>query len=119
MRKTSLFLLSVLFSHSLLAAPMVVAFLEDSVAVLDDQGEPQHDVARASLPKQPLPVLQYNKELDLVQVELSGQKVWLDTMQLRVNPPLNVVKMPCEKLSQSQAGDHTTNASLGYGGCSK
>lgn len=120
MRKTYLFLLSALFSHSLLAAPMVEAFLADPVAVLDDQGKPQRDVARASLPQQALPVLEYNKELDLVQVELAGQKVWLDTMDVRVNPPLNVVKLPCQKLPSNLADDHKNASTIGFGsGCKK
>ncbi|MGG5288299.1 hypothetical protein [Pseudomonas shirazensis] len=119
MRKTSLFLLSVLFSPSLLAAPMVEAFLGEQITVLDDQGGIQREVASASLGKQPLPVLQYNKDLDLVEVELAGQKVWLDPLQLRINPPLNMVKMPCEKLPTTLASDHKNNSTMGYGGCSE
>ncbi|MBF8740403.1 MULTISPECIES: hypothetical protein [Pseudomonas] len=119
MNKASLFLMSALFSQSLLASPIVDAFLADPVTVLDDQGRLQREVARNGLP-QTLPVLQYNKELDLVQVELAGQKVWLDTMDVRVSPPLNVVKLPCQKLSSSQADDHQNNSTIGFGsGCSK
>jgi hypothetical protein len=121
MSKTFLLLFSLLFSHSLLAAgPMVDAFLQDPVPVLDDQGKSLRDVARANLPKQALPVLQYNKELDLVQVDLGSEKVWLDPMTVRVNPPLNVVKLPCQKLSSSLAEDHQNNSTIGFGaGCAK
>ncbi|MDH0304051.1 MULTISPECIES: hypothetical protein [unclassified Pseudomonas] len=120
MSKTSLFLLSALFSHSLLAAPMVEAFLDDPVPVLDEQGRALGDRARSNLPKQAIPVLQYNKELDLVQVEVSGERVWLDTMTVRVNPPLNVVKLPCQKLSNTRPEDQQDNSTIGFGaGCSK
>lgn len=119
MIKTSLFLLSALFSQSLFAAPVVDAFLTDPITVLDEQGKSQREVARSGLPKT-LPILQYNKDLDLVEVELAGQKVWLDTMDVRVSPPLNVVKLPCQKLSSSQADDHQNNSTIGFGaGCSK
>ncbi|MFB4391146.1 MULTISPECIES: hypothetical protein [unclassified Pseudomonas] len=120
MRTISLFLLSALFSHSLLAAPMVEAFLADPLEVLDEHGKLQRDVARASLPQQPIPVLDYNKEQDLVQLELAGQKVWVDTLQVRVNPPLNVVKLPCQKLPNNLSDDHKNNATIGFGsGCKK
>ncbi|MEN5033473.1 hypothetical protein [Pseudomonas sp. TWI929] len=120
MNKTFLFLLSALFSHSLLAAPMIEDFIDDPLPVLDEQGKQLRDVARNSLPKHAIEVLQWNKELDLVQVNLAGEKVWLDTLSVRVNPPLNVVTMPCQKLTSSQSDDHQNNSTLGYGaGCSK
>ncbi|MNP79819.1 hypothetical protein D3C76_1777470 [compost metagenome] len=88
--------------------------------MLDEQGKPLRDIARNSLPKQAIEVLQWNKELDLVQVDLGGEKVWLDTMSVRVNPPLNIVTMPCQKLSTSLSDDHQNNSTLGYGaGCAK
>ncbi|WP_336334966.1 hypothetical protein [Pseudomonas putida] len=120
MSKTFLFLFSALFSHSLLAAPMIEAFTDDPLPVLDEQGKPLRDIARNSLPRQAIEVLQWNKELDLVQVDLAGEKVWLDTMSVRVNPPLNIVTMPCQKLSTSLSDDHQNNSTLGYGaGCAK
>ncbi|AHD12226.1 hypothetical protein C163_00285 [Pseudomonas sp. FGI182] len=120
MSKTFLFLFSALFSHSLFAAPMIEAVIDDPLPVLDEQGKALRDVARSSLPKQAIEVLQWNKELDLVQVDLAGEKVWLDTMSVRVNPPLNIVTMPCQKLSTNLADDHQNNSTLGYGaGCAK
>ena len=64
----------------------IKAFLADPVAVLDEQGKQQRELPKKDTPTQPVPVLQYNKALDLVQVELAGQKVWLDTMDLRIEP---------------------------------
>ncbi|MBF8744583.1 hypothetical protein ACLUS7_09775 [Enterobacterales bacterium BD_CKDN230030183-1A_HGKHYDSX7] len=120
MRKTALFLFAALLSQNLFATPMVEAFLEDPLPILDDQGKSLRDVARASLPKQAVQVLQYNKDLDLVQVDLAGEKVWLDTMSVRVAPPLNVVKLPCQKLTRSMAEDHQNNSTIGFGaGCEK
>ncbi|NIE75787.1 hypothetical protein F3J45_15200 [Pantoea sp. Ap-967] len=120
MSKPLLFLIAALFSPNLLATTAVEAFLEDPLPILDDQGKSIRDIASANLPKGSVPVLQYNKELDLVQVELSGEKVWLDPMTVRVNPPLNVVKLPCQKLSSSLPEDHQNNSTIGFGaGCAK
>lgn len=120
MSKTSLSLLCALFSQSLFAASQVVGYLDDTVELLDDQGKVQRAVPSTSLPRQALPVLQYDKELDLVEVEVSGQKVWLDSMAVRVDPPLHVVDLPCEKLTRSQAEDQQNNSTIGFGaGCKK
>ncbi|MDH0289911.1 hypothetical protein N7414_12360 [Pseudomonas sp. GD04087] len=55
-----------------------------------------------------------------MQVEVSGQKVWMDSMAVRVDPPLHVVELPCEKLTRSQAEDQQNNSTIGFGaGCSK
>ncbi len=120
MYKTSLFLCCALLSQSLFAANMVVGYLEDTVELLDDQGKIQREVPVANLPQQALPVLQYDQETDQVQVEVSGQKVWMDSMAVRVDPPLHVVELPCEKLTRSQAEDQQNNSTIGFGaGCSK
>ncbi|MGF6693967.1 hypothetical protein M2318_004051 [Metapseudomonas resinovorans] len=120
MNKTCLFLLSALVSHASLAAtPTVEEFLADPVAVLDEQGKLEREVALSEVPPNPLPVLQYNEELELVQVELAGKKVWLDTMDLRLNPS-KLVKLPCQKMPTSQAQDQQNNSTIGFGaGCSK
>ena len=120
MNKTCLFLLTALLSHTSLAATQTVeAFLADPVAVLDEQGKLEREVALSEIPPNPLPVLQYNEELELVQVELAGKKVWLDTMDLRLNPS-KVVKLPCQKMPTSQAQDQQNNSTIGFGaGCSK
>ena len=120
MNKTCLFLLAALLSHASQAATQTVeAFLADPVAVLDEQGKLEREVALSDIPPNPLPVLQYNEELELVQVELAGKKVWLDTMDLRLNPS-KVVKLPCQKLPTSQAQDQQNNSTIGFGaGCSK
>ncbi|WDY58126.1 hypothetical protein [Pseudomonas sp. PSKL.D1] len=120
MNKISLFLLSALFSQCMFAASMIEAYVDDPLPILDAQGKPLREITRANLPKQNLEVLQWNKELDLIQVDLAGEKVWLDTMSVRVNPPLYVSSMPCQKLSTSLAEDHQNNSTLGYGaGCAK
>ncbi|MGH8389257.1 MAG: hypothetical protein ACRESJ_27875 [Pseudomonas sp.] len=96
-----------------------MGYLRDSVELLDNQGKVQRAVPSVSLPRQ-APVLSYDQELDLVQVEVSGQKVWLDSMTVRVEPPLHVVDLPCEKLIQNQAEDQQNNATIGFGaGCKK
>ncbi|BAU75767.1 hypothetical protein [Metapseudomonas furukawaii] len=120
MIRTSLLLLATLATQAALASPPVVeAFLADPVAVLDEQGKLQREVARQELPGQPLTVLQYNEDLELVQVELSGQKIWLDTVDLRLNPS-KIVKLPCQKLPTSQATDQHNNSTIGFGaGCSQ
>lgn len=120
MNKTCLFLLAALLSHTSQATTQTVeTFLADPVAVLDEQGKLEREVALSEIPPNPLPVLQYNEELELVQVELAGKKVWLDTMDLRLNPS-KVVKLPCQKLPTSQAQDQQNNSTIGFGaGCNK
>ncbi|MGW7773079.1 hypothetical protein ACTWM0_09030 [Pseudomonas machongensis] len=121
MIKSSLLLLSLLVSQSVMATPepVVEAWLRKSVAVLDDQGKSLHQVDSSSLPKAPK-VLQYNKELDIIQVGLPEGDVWMDTMAVRVNPPLNIVKFPCQTLQSGYSDDHQNNSTIGYGaGCKK
>lgn len=120
MNKFFAFMLSALVSHACLAAsPTVEEFLADPVAVLNEQGKLEREIALSEAPPGPLPVLQYNEDLELVQVELEGKKVWLDTMDLRLNPS-KIVKLPCQKMPTSQAQDHQNNSTIGFGaGCSK
>ncbi|MFC6339225.1 hypothetical protein GIR22_18835 [Pseudomonas sp. CCM 7891] len=121
MNRTLFVLLAALFSQPAWAEThSIKAFLADPVAVLDEQGKQQRDLPRKDAPTQPVPVLQYNQALDLVQVELAGQKVWLDTMDLRIEPPLNVVELPCDKLPKSQAKDSHNKSTIGFGaGCNQ
>lgn len=114
-------LIAVLLSQSCAAAVAnVEAFLSDPISVLDDQGKVEREMARKDAPTQSLPVLQYNEALELVQVDLAGQKVWLDPIDLRINPPLKVVKMPCEKLSGSDKSAEKNHSTIGFGeGCNK
>lgn len=121
MNKTLIVLLAVLFSQVALAdVHSIKAFLADPVAVLDEQGKQQRELARKDAPTQPLPVLQYNPALDLVQVELAGQKVWLDTMDLRIEPALNVVDLQCEELIKSKKKDSNNKSTIGFGaGCNQ
>jgi hypothetical protein len=120
MTRIAVLLLTVFFSQAVLSAtPTVEAFLADPVALLDDQGKLQRELPRKDAPTKPLPVLQYNEALDLVQVELSGQKVWLDTMDLRLNPS-KLVKLPCQTLQGSKAADSQNNSTIGFGaGCNR
>jgi hypothetical protein len=121
MTRFAALLLTVFFGQVALAdTPLVEAFLEDPVELLDDQGKLQRELALKDAPTKPLPILQYNEALDLVQVELTGQKVWLDSQNLRVNMPLNVVNFPCQKLPVGKASDSQNNATMGYGaGCNR
>lgn len=121
MTRVAAFLLTALFSQlALSAASNVEAFLSDPVEVLDDQGKFLRELPRKDAPTKPIPVLQYNEALDQVQVELAGQKVWLDSQYLRVNPPLNGVDLPCQKLPAGRSADSQNNSTMGYGaGCNK
>ena len=121
MIKPTLLLLSVLVSAHVLASdePMVEAWLTPSVVVMDDQGRSLRQIDSSTLPK-PARVLQYNKELDIIQVSLPEGQVWMDTMAVRVNPPLNSVKFPCQTLPRGYSDDHQSNGTIGYGaGCQK
>ncbi|AFJ58788.1 MAG: hypothetical protein A2W79_27235 [Pseudomonadales bacterium RIFCSPLOWO2_12_60_38] len=121
MNRSLIVLLAALFTQGAWAEThSIKAFLADPVTVLDEQGKQQRELAKKDAPTQPLPVLQYNQALDLVQVELAGQKVWLDTMDLRIEPPLNVVDLPCQGLTKSQAKDSRNNSTIGFGaGCNQ
>jgi hypothetical protein len=121
MNRSLVVLLVALFAQSTWAQTQSIkAFLADPVAVLDEHGKQQGELPLKQAPAQPVPVLQYNKALDLVQVELAGQKVWLDTMDLRIEPPLNVVDLPCQGLTKSQAKDSRNNSTIGFGaGCNQ
>lgn len=120
MIKHAFLLLSLLLSTPLLATtPVVEAFLADPVELLDEQGKLLHETPKAALPKGPLNVLQYNEELELVQVQLGDQVVWLDTVDLRLNPN-KLVKLPCQKMPSSLAADSQNHSTLGFGaGCAK
>jgi len=120
MTRTTVLLLAALFSQAALSAtPTVDAFLADPVALLDEQGKLQRELPLKDTPKNPIPVLQYNETLELVQVELSGQKVWLDTMDLRLNPS-KIVKLPCQKMPNSLKADSQNNSTIGFGaGCNQ
>ncbi|MBC3300183.1 hypothetical protein H0Z09_03520 [Pseudomonas sp. SWRI18] len=121
MNRSLVVLIAALFTQSAWAQTYSIkAFLADPVAVLDEQGKQQRELPQKQAPTQPVPVLQYNKALDLVQVELGGQKVWLDPMDLRIEPPLNVVDLPCQGLTKSQAKDSRNNSTIGFGaGCNQ
>ncbi|AIG04271.1 Uncharacterised protein [Pseudomonas fluorescens] len=121
MNRTLIVLLAALYSQGVLAETHVIkAFLADPVEVVDEQGKLQREIAHKDTPKQPVPVLQLNKALELVQVELAGQKVWLDTRDLRIEPPLHVMSLPCQQMPQSLVSDSRNNSTLGYGaGCNQ
>jgi hypothetical protein len=121
MNKHLIVLLAALFTQGAWAETHnIMAFLADPVAVLDEQGKQQRELPKKDTPSQPVPVLQYNKTLDLVQVELAGQKVWLDTMDLRIVPPLNIVELPCQGLTKSQTKDSRNASTIGFGaGCNQ
>ena len=121
MNRILIVLLAALYSQGVLAETHVIKeFLADPVEVVDEQGKLQREIARKDTPKQPVQVLKLNKELELVQVELAGQKVWLDTGDLRIEPPLNVVDLPCQGLTKSQTKDSRNNSTIGFGaGCNQ
>lgn len=120
MKKTSLFMLAALVSHTSFAAvPVVEEILADPFSILDAQGKLQQELPLSQAPKTSLPILQYNEDMELVQVELGGKNVWLDTMDLRMNPS-KIVTMPCQKMPTSQASDLQNNSTIGYGAtCNK
>lgn len=120
MTKAAALLLTALFSQAAWsAAPTVEAFLADPVALLDEQGKLEREMPLKDAPKTALPVLQYNEALELVQVEMAGKKVWLDTMDLRLNPS-KMVKLPCQKMPGSKVADSQNNSTIGFGaGCNK
>jgi hypothetical protein len=121
MNRTLIVLLVALFSQGVWAeSQSIKAFLADPVAVLDEQGKQQRELAQKDAPTQAVPVLQYNKALELVQVELAGQKVWLDTMDVRIEPPLNVVELPCQEMPKSLAKDNRNLSTISFGaGCNQ
>ncbi|CRM85653.1 hypothetical protein H097_00790 [Pseudomonas sp. FH4] len=121
MNRILIVLLAALYSQGVLAETHVIKeFLADPVEVVDEQGKLQREIARKDTPKQPVQVLQLNTDLELVLVELAGQKVWLDTRDLRIEPPLNVMSLPCQQMPQSLASDTHNKSTLGYGaGCSQ
>lgn len=121
MNRILIVLLASLFSQPLWAENhSIEEFLADPVAILDGQGKQERELPQKDAPTQPVPVLQYNKALELVQVELAGQKVWLDTMDVRIEPPLNVVDLPCQKMPKSLAKDSHNNSTIGFGaGCNQ
>jgi hypothetical protein len=120
MTKAAVLLFAAFFSQvALSATPTVEAFLADPVSLLDEQGKLQRELPLKDVPKNPLQILQYNEALELVQVELSGQKVWLDTMDLRLNPT-KVVKLPCQTMPASLKADSQNNSTIGFGaGCNR
>ena len=121
MNRILIVLLAALYSQGVLAETHVIQeFLADPVEVVDEQGKLQREIARKDTPKQPVQVLKLNKELELVQVELAGQKVWLDTGDLRIEPPFHVTELPCQLMPQSLAKDCNNKSTLGYGaGCNQ
>jgi hypothetical protein len=120
MTRAAISLLVAVFSQAVwAAAPTVEAFLADPIALLDEQGKLERELPLKDAPKNPLPVLQYNEALELVQIELAGRKVWLDTMDLRLNPS-KMVKLPCQKMPGSKAADSQNNSTIGFGaGCNQ
>lgn len=116
MNKTLALLFTLLFTQAAAAAQTVEAFLADPIAVLDQQGKLQREILRKDAPKVPLQVLSYNEALDLVQVDLNGQKVWFDALDLRLNPT-KVVKMGCLDMKAGQPESKENNSTIGYGGC--
>ena len=119
MTRTTFLLLAALCSPGVFAAT-VEAFEADPLTLLDAHGKSQGTLALKDAPKPPLPVLESNPNLELVQVELGGRKVWLDTMDLRIEPPLNVVDLPCQGLTKSQTKDSRNNSTIGFGaGCNQ
>ena len=121
MNRILIVLLAALYSQGVLSETHVIKeFLADPVEVVDEQGKLQREIARKDTPKQPVQVLKLNKELELVQVELAGQKVWLDTGDLRIEPPFHVTELPCQLMPQSLAKDSNNKSTLGYGaGCNQ
>ena len=121
MNRILIVLLAALYSQGVLAETHVIKeFLVDPVEVVDEQGKLLREVARKDAPKQPLPVLQLNQALELIQVELAGQKVWLDTGDVRIEPPFHKTELPCQLMPQSLAKDTHNNSTLSYGaGCNQ
>ncbi len=107
---------SLIVSLDLQAASLAVIAIEsEPLSLLDQHGKPLGNLTRDRLPALPLPVLATN-ELDLVEVQLEGKRVWLDRMDIRLNQG-EEVSMPCAKLASGTA-DRSNGATLGYGaGC--
>ena len=118
MTRSTFLLLAALCSPGVFAAT-VEAFEADPLTLLDAHGKSQGTLALKDAPKLPLPVLESNPNLELVQVELGGRKVWLDTMDLRLSEG-KIVTTPCERLSNSQKADTRNASTIGFGsGCNK
>ncbi|EXF45181.1 hypothetical protein BAY1663_02393 [Pseudomonas sp. BAY1663] len=120
MHKPFALLCGLLFSGIGHAAELaVVQYVSDPVALLDETGRLLHKQPRAELPPPPLAALQWNEELELVQVEIGGQRVWLDGVDVRLNEG-KTVPMPCARLPRGKAESATNLSTIGYGaGCEK
>ena len=97
----------------------VVQYVSDPVALLDETGRLLRKQPRTELPATPLAALQWNEDLELVQVEIDGQRVWLDGVDVRLNEG-KTVPMPCARLPRGKAESATNLSTIGYGaGCEK
>ncbi|MBD8595871.1 MULTISPECIES: hypothetical protein [unclassified Pseudomonas] len=118
MTRITFLLLAALCSPSVLATT-VDAYEADPLTLLDEHGKSQGRLPVKDAPKPPLQVLATHPNLDQVQVELGGRKVWLDTMDLRLSEG-KIVTTPCESLPISQKADTRNASTIGFGsGCSK
>ncbi len=120
MRKPLTLLCALLFSGVSQAAALTVEeYTNDPIALLDEAGRLLQRVPRAELPPTPLATQRWNEDMDLVQVEIGGRAVWLDTMDVRLSEG-KVVPMPCASLPKGKPEGATNLSTIGYGaGCAR
>lgn len=120
MRKPLVLLFALLFGGISHATELTVEeYTSDPIALLDEQGRLLKKVSQAELPATPLLARQWNDDLELVQVEIAGQLVWLDGVDVRLSQG-KTVPMPCAALPRARAESATNLSTIGYGaGCAK
>ena len=120
MRTPLTLLCALLLSSTSYAAGLTVEqYTNDPIALLDAEGRLLKKVARSELPATALAAQQWNDDLELVQVEVAGQLVWLDGVDVRLSQG-KTVPMPCAALPKARAESATNLSTIGYGaGCAK
>src|SRR5690606_25904148 len=95
----------------------VVQYVSDPVALLDETGRLLRKQPRTELPATPLAALQWNEDLELVQVEIDGQRVWSDGGDVRLRGGKGVT-IACARLPRGKAESASHLCTSGYGaGC--
>jgi len=97
----------------------IKAFLADPVAVLDEQGKQQRELPKKTRRPNPSPCCSTTRRW--IWCRLSWRSEGLAGHHgLRIEPPLNVVDLPCQGLTKSQTKDSRNNSTIGFGaGCNQ
>ncbi len=101
LKKFFILLTAGLFSAVIYAQkPLVIeGYGVDEVGVFDQQGNWVKDIASKKLPA-PLVPTAYNSDLEMVEVDVNGERFWLDTMDLQLNQRASTSKT-CSSLHPS------------------